>query len=102
MHLFHQIISLRGIYTSEQGRIVVPFVQDFSTHKKLAGHVVDKLLFTIYCTGQVFTVHDISLDIMIPWLSVVFDFDTHAFFDGNAIGWNAMDFYAQMSHIISF
>ena len=60
----------------------------------MAGYVPDKLLFTVCCIRRVFTVLDISLDIMVPWLSISFDFDTHAFFDVHAIGWNAMDFYA--------
>ena len=59
----------------------------------MASHAPDKLLFTIHCTGWVFTVLDISPDIMIPWLSVSFDFNIHAFFDIHAIGWVAMDFY---------
>ena len=80
------MISLRGIYASEQGRIVVPFVQDFSTQEKLAGHVLDKLLFIVRCTRRVFTALNIGLDIMVPWLFIDFDFDTHAFFDVHAIG----------------
>ena len=102
MHLFHQMISLGGIYASEQGRIVVPFVQDFFTQEKLAGHALNKLLFIVRCTGWVFIALDISLDIMVPWLSVSFDFDTYAFFDVHAIGWNATDLYEQLSHIVSF
>ena len=39
---------------------------------------------------------------MVPWLSIDFDFDTHAFFDVHAIGWNAVDFYVQLPQIISF
>ena len=81
---------------------MVPFVQDFSTQEKLVGHVLDKLIFTVCCTERVFTVLDINLDIMVPWLSIGFDFNTHAFFDVHAIGWNTTDFYAQLWHIISF
>ena len=73
---------------------MVPFVQDFPNQEKLASHAQDKLLFTICCTGQVFTILDISLDIMVPWLSIGFDFDTNAFFNVLAIGWDATDFYA--------
>ena len=102
MHLFHQVISLRGLYALKQGRVVVPFVLDFSTQEKLASHALDKLLFTIFCIGRVFTVFDISLDIMVPWLSIGFEFNTHAFFDAHAVGWDTTDFYAQLSHIISF
>ena len=102
MHLFHQIISLEGIYASKQGRIVVPFVYDFSTQEKLADQAPDKLLFTVRFTERVFIVLDISLDIMVPWLSINFDFDTYASFNVYAIGWNATDFYALFSHIISF
>ena len=86
MHLFHQMISLGGSYTSKQGRIMVPFVQDFSIQEKLASHALNKLLFTVCCNGQVFAALDISLDIMVSWLSVNFDFDIHAFFDVHAIG----------------
>ena len=96
MHLFQQVISLRGIYTSKQGRIVVPFVQDFSTQEKLAGHTPKKLLFIVRCTEWVFTVLDISLDIMVPWLSVSFDFDNHTFFDVHAMGWDTTNFYVQL------
>ena len=62
--------------------MVVPFVQDLSTQEKLEGHAPNKLLFTVRCTEWVFT----ALDIMVSWLSVSFDFDTHAFFDVHAIG----------------
>ena len=65
---------------------MIPFVQDFSTQEKLAGHTSDKLLFIVRCAGRVFTVLNIGLDIMVPWLSVDFNFDTHAFFDVHAIG----------------
>ena len=82
--------------------MVVPFVQDFPIQEKLAGYAPDELLFTVRCIELVFNVLDISLDIMIPWLSVGFDFDIYAFFDIHAIGQDAMDFYAQLPHIISF
>ena len=85
------MITFRGIYASEQGRIVVPFLQDFSTQEKLVGHALNKLLFIIYCTERVFIALDISLDIIVPWLFVGFDFDTHPFFNVHAIGWNATD-----------
>ena len=81
---------------------MVPFVQDFFTQEKLAGHAPDKLLFTVYCIRREFTILDISLDIVVLWLSIGFNFDTHAFFDVHAIDWNAMDFYVQVPYIISF
>ena len=56
--------------------------------------MLDELLFTVCYTGRVFTILDISLDIMVPWLSIGFDFNIHAFFDIHAIGWVATDFYA--------
>ena len=82
--------------------MVVPFVQDLSTQEKLEGHAPNKLLFTVCCTGRVFTVLDISLDIMVPWLSIGFDFNIHAFFDVHEIGKDATNFYVQLPHIISF
>ena len=45
---------------------------------------------------------DISLDIMVLWLLVDFSFDIYTFFDVHAVGWHAVDLYAQLSHIISF
>ena len=96
------MISLKDIYASKQGGIMVPFVQDFSTQEKLAGHMSNKLPFIVCCIGWVFTVLDISLDIMVPWLFVGFNFDTHAFFDVHAIGWDATDFYVQFPQVISF
>ena len=78
------------------------FVQDFSTQEKLVDHALDKLLFIGHCTGRVFTVLDLSIDIMVPWLSVNFDFDIYTFFDVHAIALNATDFYAQLLRIISF
>ena len=81
---------------------MVPLVQDFPTQKELAHHAPDKLLLTVHGSKWVFTILDISLDIMVPWLSIDLGFDIHAFFDVHALGWHAVDLYAQLSHIISF
>ena len=48
MHLFHQMVSLKGIYASKKSCVMVPFVQDLSTQEKLACHVPNEFLFTIY------------------------------------------------------
>ena len=81
---------------------MVPVVQNFPTQKELAHHTLDKPLLTVRGSRQVFTILDISLDIMVPWLSIDLGFDIHAFFDVHALGWHAVDLYAQLSHIISF
>ena len=94
MRLFHQMVSLKGIYASKQSCVMVPFVQDFPTQKEL-----EKLYRG---SKRVFTILDISLDIMVPWLSIDFSFDVHAFFDIHAVGRHATDLYAQLSHFISF
>ena len=83
MHHFHQV---GGIYALKQSYIVVPLIQDFPTQKELACHVPDKLLLIVQGSGQIFTILDISLDIMVPWLSVNLHFNIHAFFDVHAIG----------------
>ena len=82
--------------------IMVPLVQDFPTQKELACHAPDKLLLTVQGFEWVFTILDISLDIMVLWLSVNLGFNIHAFFDFHAIGWHAVDLYAQLLFIISF
>ena len=81
---------------------MVPLVQDFPTQKELARHAPDKLLLTIHGSGWVFTILDISLDMMVLWLSVNLNFNIHAFFDVHAIGWHATGLYAQLLLIISF
>ena len=86
MHLFHQMVSLEGIYASKQNCVVVPFVQDFPTQEKLARHVTDEFPLTVCGSRRVFTTFDISLDIMVTWLPIDFSFDVHAFFDIHAIG----------------
>ena len=78
MYLFHQVVSLGGIYASKQSCIMVPLVQDFPTQKEL-----EKLYRG---SKRVFTILDISLDIMVPWLSVNLIFDIHAFFNVYVIG----------------
>ena len=45
MHLFHQMVSLEGIYESKQSCIMVPLILDFPTQKELACHALDKLPF---------------------------------------------------------
>ena len=102
MRLFHQMVSLKGIYASKQSCVMVPFVQDFPIQEKLARHVPNEFLFTIYGPRQVSTIFNISLDIMVPWLSIDFSFDVHAFFDIHAVGRHATDLYAQLLHFISF
>ena len=47
MHLFHQMVSLRGIYASKQGCIMVPLIQEFPTQEELACHAPNELLLTI-------------------------------------------------------
>ena len=101
MHLFHQIVSLGNIYASKQGCIVVPLIQDFPTQEKLACHVPNELLFTICSSTWVFTILNISFDIVVPWFSIDLNFNIHAFFNIHAIGWQTTDFYAQLSHLIS-
>ena len=102
MHLFHQTARLRGIYASKQSCIVVHSVRDFTTQEELACHALDELLLTACGPKHVFTIFDISLDIMVPWRPIDFSFDTHAFFDIHAVGWHAVDLYTQLSHVISF
>ena len=86
MHLFHQMASLEGIYASKQSCIVVPLIQDFPTQEELRHHAPNKFPLTIHGSGQVFTIFDISLDIMISWLPIDFSFDAHAFFNVHAVG----------------
>ena len=99
MHLFHQMVSLGGIYASKQNCIVVPLIQDFLTQEELACHGLDKLPLIVRGSRWVFTILHISLDIMVPWLSIDLDFNIHQFFDVYAIGQHVADLYAQLSHI---
>ena len=68
---------------------MVPLVQDFPTQKELACHAPDKLLLTVQGFEWVFTILDISLDIMVLWLSINLGFNIYAFFGVHAIGWHA-------------
>ena len=102
MRLFHQVVSLGGIYASKKTCIMVPLVQDFPTQKELARHALDKFHLTVHGFERVFTILDISLDIMAPWLSIDLGLDIHAFFNVHAIGWHVANLYAQLSNIISF
>ena len=102
MHLFHQMVSLWVVYTLKQSCIIVPLIQDVPTQEELAHHVPDEFLLTVCGSAWVFTIFDISLDIMVPWFPINFDFGIHAFFDIHAVGQHAVDLYAQLSHIISF
>ena len=102
MHLFHQMVSLRSIYASKQSCVMVPIVQDFPTQEKLAHHFPDEFLLTVYGPERVFTIFDISFDIMVPWLPIDFNFNVLTFFDIHAVGQHAVDLYVQLSHFISF
>ena len=101
MHLFHQMISLCSIYASKQGRIMVPFIQDFPAQEKLARHVPDELFVTVCSSTRVFSIFNISLDIVVPWLFIDLGFNIHAFFNIHAISQKTIVFYAQLSHLIS-
>ena len=81
MHLFHQMVSPRDIYALKLSCIVVPFIQDFPTQEELARHAPDKLPLTVHGSRRVFTILDISLNIMVSWLSIDLSFDIHAFLD---------------------
>ena len=81
---------------------MVPLIQDFTTQKELAHHVPGEFLLIVYGPKLAFTIFDISLDIMVPWLPIDFSLDVHAFFDIHVIGQHTADVYAQLSHIISF
>ena len=94
MHLFHQMDSLRGIYASKQGCIMVPLIQDFPTQEELACQALDEILLTIRGPKQEFTIFDISLDIMTPSLPIDFSFDVHVFFKIYAVGRHTTDLYA--------
>ena len=100
--LFHQMVSLGVIYESKKICVMVPLIQDFPTQEKLSRHVPDEFLLVVYGLRQVFTIFDISLDIMVPWLPIDYSFDVHAFFNIHAIGWHTADLYVQLSHMISF
>ena len=47
---------------------MVPYVQDFPTLEELAHHAPDKLSLIVRGSRRVFTILNISLDIMVPWL----------------------------------
>ena len=81
---------------------MVPFVQDFPTEEELVCHAPNELLLTICGPRRVFTILDISLDIVVLWLPFDFNVDFHAFFDIHVVGRNTVDLYVQLSHIISF
>ena len=102
MHLFHQMVSLRGIYASRQSCIVVPLIQDFPTQKELACHTPNEFLLIVCGLRQVFTIFDVSLDIMVPWLPIDFNLNVHTFFNIHEVGRHVADLYAQLSHIVSF
>ena len=87
MHFFHQMVNLGGIYASKQSCVMVPLIQDFPTQEKLARHAPDEFLLTVCGPRRVFTIFDISLEIMVPWLPIDFDFDIHAFFNTQVVGW---------------
>ena len=72
--LFHQMVSLGVIYESKKICVMVPLIQDFPTQKKLSCHVLDEFLLAVCGLRRVFTIFDISLDIMVPWLPIDFDF----------------------------
>ena len=94
MHLFHQMVSLKGIHASKKSCVVVPLVQDFLTQEKLAHHAPDELLLIVCGPKRVFSIFNISFDIMVPWLPIYFSFDVHAFFDIHAVGWHTTNLYA--------
>ena len=96
------MVSPRDIYALKLSCIVVPFIQDFPTQEELARHAPDKLPLTVHGSRQVFTIPNISLDNMVPWISIDLDFNIHEFFDVYAVGRHAADLYAPLSHIISF
>ena len=102
MYLFHQMVSLGGIYASKQSCIVLPLIQDFPTQEELAYHAPNELLLTVCRPKRVFIIFDISIDIMVPWLPINFNFDVHAFFNFHVVGRHAVDLNAQLSLIISF
>ena len=54
----------------------------------------DELLLTIRGPKQVFTIFDISLDIMTPWLPIDFNFDVHVLFKIYAVGRHTTELYA--------
>jgi len=100
--LFHQMVSLGVIYESKKSCVMVPLIQDFPTQEKLSRHVPDEFLLAICGLRRVFTIFDISLDIMVPWLPTDFNVDIHALFDIHVVGWQTVDLYVLLSHLISF
>ena len=73
---------------------MVPLIQEFPTQEELACHAPNELLLTICGPRWVFTIFEISLDIMTPWLPIDFILDVHVFFDIYAIGRHATELYA--------
>ena len=80
---------------------MVPLIQNFPTQEKLARQALDEFLHIICGPKWVFTIFDISLNIMVPWLPINFSFNVHVFFDIHAVGWQTTDLYVQLSHLIS-
>ena len=102
IHLFHQMASLRGIHASKQSCIVVPLIQGVPTQEESTYHVLNKFSLTVHNSRLVFTILDISLDIMVPWLPIDLSFDVHAFFDIHVVDQHTAELYAQLLHLISF
>ena len=64
-------------------------------------HLVNFLI--VHGSKRVFTIFDISLDIVVLWLPIDFSFDVHAFFHVYVVG--QLDHASQLdqlSHFISF
>ena len=100
MHFLDQAIGFLRIYTSQEGGVVSPLVQNLSTQEELEGHSSDVLLFIFGCLRWVLSALCEALDIVIPRLVIYLCFDIHTFFHAYTLCWDVSSLNPQWSHII--
>ena len=100
VHLLDQMIGFLCIYTSQEGGIMSPFVQDLSAQEELEGHSPDVLLLILDRLRWVLFALYKALDIVIPRSVVYLCFNIHAFFHAHTVCWNVLSFDLQWSHIV--
>ena len=102
MHFLDQAIGFLCTYTSQEGGIMRPFVQDLSAQEESEGHSSDVLLLILGRLRWVLSVLYKMLDIVIPRLVVYLCLDIHAFLHAHTVCWDVYSFDPQWSHIIPF
>ena len=100
MHFLDQAIGFLRIYTSQEGGVVSPLVQNLSAQEELEGHCSDVFLLIFGRLRWVLSILYEALDIVIPRLVIYLYFDIHAFFHAHIICWDVSRLDPQWLHII--